>query len=83
MTVWPADTPAALDAAIIARYRAMTPRERVARMLAMSGTVRALAIGGVRHLMPDAPARVVYLHAASRWLTRERVEAAYGVDAVR
>ena len=72
------DTSPAIEARLTDAYRRMTPSEKLARVVALTGAVRALALADVRRRYPHADAREQALRVASRWIDRDLMQRAFG-----
>lgn len=72
------DTPPAIQERMDAAYRRMSPAEKIGRMAALTGTIRALALASIRTEYPDESSRQHSLRLAARFLTREQMFAAFG-----
>jgi hypothetical protein len=72
------DTPPAIQERMDAAYRRMSPAEKIGRMAALTGTIRALALAGIRAEHPGESSRQHSLRLAARFLTREQMVAAFG-----
>ena len=65
------DTNPEMRRALLDRVRAMTPAERLARMVALNRSVEAMARTGIRMRHPEATEREVRLLLARAWLEPE------------
>lgn len=72
------DTPPAIQERMDAAYRRMSPAEKIGRMAALTGTIRALALANIRAQYPAESPRQHALRLAARSLTREQMIAAFG-----
>ncbi len=77
----PADTSPAAWAVLLARYRAMTPQERLAQTSRLNRVARELAERGVRIRYPRAEDREVQMRTLALWLDRETMRRAFCWDA--
>jgi len=71
------DTPPAIQERMDAAYRRMTPPEKIGRMAALTGALRALTLARIRAEHPGETARQHSLRLAARFLTREQMIAAF------
>ena len=74
------DTPPAIQERMDAGYRRMSAAEKIGRMAALTGTVRALALASIRAEYPGESAREHSLRLAARFLNREQMIAAFDWD---
>jgi len=65
------DTSPEMRRALLDRVRAMTPAERLARMVALNRSVEAMARTRIRMRHPEATEREVRLLLARAWLDPE------------
>jgi len=78
---WPyQDTDARAMEVWLGSLRRMTPGEKIAATLRLSGMARQLSEAGVRLSHPEADDREVFLRAASRRLDRDLMIRVYGWD---
>ena len=80
MKAGPSDTHPAIEAMLIAGYRAMSPAQKIERVRALTRAVQELALLDVRRRHPDADAREQALRVASRWIAPDLMLKAFGWD---
>lgn len=73
----PSDTSPEIEAIQVARWRAMTPAERLAAADEMTQLVDALARADVRRSQPDASEREIDHALACRWYGADLADAAF------
>lgn len=74
------DTCPEVEALHVEMMRALTPSEKMARMVSLNRSLRAMAREAVRRAHPQASEREVALRAASRWLPADLMVMAFGWD---
>jgi hypothetical protein len=74
------DTHPAIQARMDAAYRRMSPAEKVGRMAALVGTLRSLALAGIRAAHPNESDREHHLRLTARYIDRQQMIAAFGWD---
>jgi hypothetical protein len=74
------DTDPAVQAMLIAGYRAMSPAQKLERVRSLTQTVQEIALADIRRRHPEANEREQMLRLASRWLDRELMVRAFGWD---
>ena len=74
------DTNPAVEQYLIAAYRRMSGREKIARVRALNRTTIALALADIRYRHPHADEREVLLRLASRRLGPDLTREALGWD---
>lgn len=74
------DTSEAVDRLLMARYRQMTPSEKMRMVAELNETVEAVALTGLRLRHPDASERELRLRLATIRYGRELVIKAFGWD---
>lgn len=72
------DTPRHVREIMFERLRAMSPAERLARMVALNRSVESLARTGIKQRHPDADEREVQVRLARMWLDDETIERVVG-----
>lgn len=74
------DTRPEVEALHVELMRALTPAEKMARMVSLNRSLRAIARAAARRAHPEATEREVALRAASRWLPADLMRKAFGWD---
>lgn len=77
MALRPADTSDEAWAIMRARYRAMTPRERVERAAALTVLAHSFALAEIRRRYPHEDPRTHKLRLAARYIDAETMKAAF------
>jgi hypothetical protein len=74
------DTSHSVQARMDAAYQAMTPAEKISRMVALTELAYSFALARIREQHPGETEREHRLRLCSRWLPRESMIAAFGWD---
>ena len=74
------DTSHSVEKRMDAAYRAMTPAEKISRMVALTELAYSFALARIRDQHPDESDREHRLRLCARWLPRESMIAAFGWD---
>lgn len=72
------DTHPDVEKILIDAYRRMTPAEKIAKMRQLNECGSRLAFADVRRRYPDAPEREIWLRVASRYLSADLMQKAFG-----
>ena len=80
MSAIPNDTHPAIEAILLAGYRAMSPAQKLERVRSLTRAVQELALLDVRRRHPNADAREQALRVASRWIDPALMLRVFGWD---
>ncbi|MEW6753799.1 MAG: hypothetical protein AB1505_22880 [Candidatus Latescibacterota bacterium] len=76
-----ADTPLEVERLLVEGYRAMSPRQKLERVVAMNQALVTLARARLRaQYGPDLPEREVRLRLGALWLDRDTMVRVFGWD---
>lgn len=74
------DTDRQIEQQLFARYRAMTPSEKMSHVSALGRLAESVAMAGLRSRYPAATEEENRLRLASRWIDRETMIRLYDWD---
>jgi hypothetical protein len=77
------DTPPEVEAILVAGYRAMSPSQKLRRVVELNGAIEALARARLRRQYGALDERTVRMRIAALRYPRELMIAAFGWDAQR